>query len=235
MINQKFKIEVFNNDQEIADYVRSIISAEAVSKSFNIALSGGSTPRTVYSFLSEIKKPYIPWERIKFFWGDERCVPPDDAESNYLMAKESLFDKIDIANDQVFRIKGENNPEAEKERYNKIVLSNTRGILNLMFLGLGTDGHTASIFPDQMELLNSDEVCAIAVHPVSGQVRITLTGRILNVSKKILFLVTGSEKSQVVYDILNQKGAWDRYPASYVKPIDGEVIWILDRKAAARI
>jgi len=235
MINQKFKIEVFNNDQEIADYVRSIISAEAVSKSFNIALSGGSTPRTVYSFLSEIKKPYIPWERIKFFWGDERCVPPDDAESNYLMAKESLFDKIDIANDQVFRIKGENNPEAEKERYNKIVLSNTRGILNLMFLGLGTDGHTASIFPDQMELLNSDEVCAIAVHPVSGQVRITLTGRILNASKKILFLVTGSEKSQVVYDILNQKGAWDRYPASYVKPIDGEVIWILDRKAAARI
>lgn len=235
MINQKFKIEVFNNDQEIADYVRSIISAEAVSKSFNIALSGGSTPRTVYSFLSEIKKPYIPWERIKFFWGDERCVPPDDAESNYLMAKESLFDKIDIANDQVFRIKGENNPEAEKERYHKIVLSNTRGILNLMFLGLGTDGHTASIFPDQMELLNSDEVCAIAVHPVSGQVRITLTGRILNVSKKILFLVTGSEKSQVVYDILNQKGAWDRYPASYVKPIDGEVIWILDRKAAARI
>lgn len=235
MINQKFKIEVFNNDQEIADYVRSIISAEAVSKSFNIALSGGSTPRTVYSFLSEIKKPYIPWERIKFFWGDERCVPPDDAESNYLMAKESLFDKIDIANDQVFRIKGENNPEAEKERYHKIVLSNTRGILNLMFLGLGTDGHTASIFPDQMELLNSDEVCAIAVHPVSGQVRITLTGRILNASKKILFLVTGSEKSQVVYDILNQKGAWDRYPASYVKPIDGEVIWILDRKAAARI
>lgn len=235
MINQKFKIEVFNNDQEIADYVRSIISAEAVSKSFNIALSGGSTPRTVYSFLSEIKKPYIPWERIKFFWGDERCVPPDDAESNYLMAKESLFDKIDIANDQVFRIKGENNPEAEKERYNKIVLSNTRGILNLMFLGLGTDGHTASIFPDQMELLNSDEVCAIAVHPVSRQVRITLTGRILNASKKILFLVTGSEKSQVVYDILNQKGAWDRYPASYVKPIDGEVIWILDRKAAARI
>lgn len=235
MINQKFKIEVFNNDQEIADYVRSIISAEAVSKSFNIALCGGSTPRTVYSFLSEIKKPYIPWERIKFFWGDERCVPPDDAESNYLMAKESLFDKIDIANDQVFRIKGENNPEAEKERYNKIVLSNTRGILNLMFLGLGTDGHTASIFPYQMELLNSDEVCAIAVHPVSGQVRITLTGRILNASKKILFLVTGSEKSQVVYDILNQKGAWDRYPASYVKPIDGEVIWILDRKAAARI
>ncbi len=235
MINKWFKVEVFNNHQEIADYVGSIISTDAVSETFNIALSGGSTPRTVYSFLSEFKKPYIPWDGIKFFWGDERCVPPDDAESNYLMAKESLLDKIGIANDQVYRIKGENNPEAEKERYNKIVLSNTSGIFDLMFLGLGTDGHTASIFPNQMELFNTEQVCAIAVHPVTGQVRITLTGRIINASKKILFLVTGSEKSQILYDIIYQKGAWNKYPASYVRPIDGKVIWILDRKAAALI
>lgn len=235
MIDRKFKIEVFNNYQEIADYVRSIISVEAVSESFNLALSGGSTPRTVYSFLSEFKKPHIPWERIKFFWGDERCVSPDNPESNYLMAKESLFDKIDIANDQVFRIKGENDPEAERERYNNIVLANTKGIIDLMFLGLGTDGHTASIFPNQMELLKTEEVCAVAVHPVSGQFRITLTGHIINASKKILFLVTGSEKSQVIYDILNQKGDWRKYPASYVKPVDGEIIWVLDKKAASRI
>ncbi len=235
MMNQQFKLEVFNNYQEIADYVRSILSKEAVTDSFSLALSGGNTPRAIYSFLAENKKPYIPWERIKFFWGDERCVPPDNAESNYLMTKESLFNKIDIANHQVYRIQGENNPEVEMHRYDKIVLSNTRGIFDLMLLGLGTDGHTASIFPNQMELFDTREACAIAVHPKTGQVRITLTGRIINASKKILFLVTGSEKSKVIYDIIYQKGDWDKYPASFVKPIHGEVIWILDKKAAARI
>jgi 6-phosphogluconolactonase len=235
MMNQPIKIEVFNDYHEIADFIRSIISSDATSESFNIALSGGNTPRAIYSLLSEYKQPQIPWERMKFFWGDERCVPPDNPESNYLMTKESLFDKINIADDQVFRIKGENNPEVERERYSKIVLSNTNGAFDLMLLGLGTDGHTASIFKNQLGLMNSEQLCAIAVHPESGQVRITLTGRLINASRKILFLVTGSDKSQVLYNILYQKGEWDKYPASYVRPSDGEIIWILDRKAAARI
>ena len=235
MMNQSTKIVVFDNFQEIADFVRAIICADVSLKNLNIALSGGSTPRSIYSLLSENKSPFIPWEIIRFFWGDERCVPPDNAESNYLMAKESLFDKIDISDDQVFRIMGENNPIAERERYDNIVLSNTKGIFDITFLGLGTDGHTASIFPDQMNLLNSREACELAIHPDSGQVRITLTGNIINASKKILFLVTGSEKAQVVYEILSCKGAWDKYPASHINPVDGEIIWILDRKAAARI
>jgi 6-phosphogluconolactonase len=235
MMNQPFKIEIFNNYQEIADFVRSIIVGNAVSERYNIALSGGNTPRSIYSLLSEYKKPYIPWEIMRFFWGDERCVPPDNKDSNYLMTKESLFDKIDISNDQVFRIKGEKNPEEEKERYRQIILSNTNGIFDLVLLGLGTDGHTASIFPNQMDLLTTEEVCDLAVHPDSGQVRITLSGSILNASRKILFLVTGSEKSQVVYEILYHKGEWNKYPASYINPVNGEIIWILDKKAAARI
>ena len=148
---------------------------------------------------------------------------------------ESLFDKIDISDDQIFRIKGENNPVAEKERYKNVVLSNTNGIFDITLLGLGTDGHTASIFPNQMNLLNSKEVCELAIHPDSGQVRITLTGHIINAAKKILFLVCGSEKSRVVYEILYQKGEWKKYPASHINPVDGEIIWILDREAAARI
>jgi len=235
MIDQEIDVKVFNNYHEIGDFVRSTISAEAVSEYYNIALSGGNTPRSIYSLLSVHRKPFIPWEKIKFYWGDERCVPPNHADSNYLMAKEALFDKIDLVNDHVFRIKGEFDPELEKERYKQIVISNTKGIFDLMFLGLGTDGHTASIFPNQMHLLKSDAACSIAVHPDSGQVRISLTGPILNASKKILFLVTGSEKSHVVYEILHHKGEWEKYPASYIKPVNGQIIWILDRKAAAMI
>ena len=235
MSDQQIDVKVFDNYNEIGDFVRSTIASEAISEYYNIALSGGNTPRSIYSILSQNIKPFIPWEKIKFFWGDERCVPPYHADSNYLMAKEALFDKIDLVNDQVFRIKGEIDPDLEIERYKQIVISNTNGIFDLMFLGLGADGHTASIFPNQMHLIKSKETCAIAVHPDSGQIRITLTGHILNASKKILFLVTGSEKSQVVYDILHHKGDWEKYPASYVKPVNGQIIWILDRKAAARI
>lgn len=232
MMDQHSKIKVFNSYQEIGDFVRSIISTDVGSDEFSIALSGGNTPRSIYALLSEDKSPHIPWNKIKFLWGDERCVAPDNKESNYLMAKESLFDKIDIADDQIFRIKGENDPIAEKERYEQVVLSKTNGIFDLMLLGLGNDGHTASIFPYRMDLLNSKDICGVVVHPDSGQFRITITGPVINASRKILFLVTGSEKSQIVYDILYRKGEWNKYPASYIKPADGEIIWILDRKAA---
>jgi len=235
MIDPKINIKVFNDYIEIGDFVRSVITEDAVNENINMALSGGNTPRSIYALLSEYKKPFIPWEKIKFYWGDERCVPPDNQSSNYLMVKEALFDKIHPAKDRICRIRGENDPDLEKERYKQVVISNTKGIFDLMFLGLGTDGHTASIFPNQMHLLTSEKVCEKAVHPDSGQIRITLTGPILNASRKILFLVTGSEKSQVVYDILHQKGEWEKYPASHIKPIDGQIIWILDKKAAARI
>ena len=234
-MHQENNIKVFNDNQEIADFVRSLLSTLPGSDSFNIALSGGNTPASIYSLLSEHIKPPIPWHRMKLFWGDERCVPPDNAESNFLMAKTSLFEKADINHNQIFRIMGENKPEIEKERYKQTVLSYTNGIFDIMFLGLGNDGHTASIFPNRMDLLESSEVCDIAVHPVSGQKRITLTGPVINASRLILFMVTGSDKSQVVYEILHHEGEWDTYPASYIKPVDGSIFWILDKKAAARL
>ena len=235
MNDPKIDIQIFNNYEEIGDFVRSIFAEDAVSKNFNVALSGGNTPKSVYSLLAENKKPVISWEKVKFFWGDERCVPPDNQESNYRMAKEALFNKIHPAKDRIYRIKGENNPELEKERYGEIVLTNTNGIFDLMFLGLGTDGHTASIFPEQRHCLSSDEVCGIASHPDSGQIRVTLTGSILNASRKIIFIVVGSEKSKIVYDILYQEGDWRKFPASYIKPANGQIIWIFDRDASIRL
>lgn len=234
MIDPKINIKIFNDSMEIGDFVRSTISKDLFKK-FHMCLSGGNTPRSIYTLLSVNKKPFIQWENIKFYWGDERCVPPDNQSSNYLMVKEALFDKIHPAKDQIFNIKGENDPDLEKERYRNVIISNTKGIFDLTFLGIGTDGHTASIFPNQMHLLLSDNICEKVVHPDSGQIRITLTGPILNASRKIIFLVTGSEKSQVVYEILHKKGEWEKYPASHIKSIDGETFWILDKKAAARI
>ncbi|MEM9849485.1 MAG: 6-phosphogluconolactonase, partial [Bacteroidota bacterium] len=104
---------------------------------------------------------------------------------------------------------------------------------DVMMLGMGDDGHTASIFPDQMELLDSDQVCATAIHPVSGQIRVSLTGRVINNAKKITFLVTGSGKAERMEEIFKQKAPYQAYPAAQVKAVDGELIWYVDEAAAA--
>ena len=230
------RIKIFENNQEIADYLAHHLSAMIPHDNlFHLCLSGGNTPKSIFSLISDMKKPVIPWNNVVFYWGDERCVPPDHLESNYLMAKNSLIDKLNIREECIFRIMGESNPEIEKERYGKIIHRNTKGVFDLVLLGLGIDGHTASIFPNQMQILESKKACAIAVHPDTGQIRITITGNIINKSKQIIFLVTGREKSGIIYEIVNKTGDWIKYPASHVHPPEANVIWLLDKKAGSML
>jgi 6-phosphogluconolactonase len=230
------KIKIFNNNREIADYlVHLLASAITHDRTFQMCLSGGNTPKSIFSLISGMKAPAIPWDNVGFFWGDERCVPPDHVDSNYLMAANSLLNKLNIREECIFRIMGENDPDIEKKRYGQIVQTNTRGVFDLAFLGLGMDGHTASIFPDQMYILESNDTCEKAVHPESGQIRITLTGKIINASRRIVFLVTGSEKSEIVHSILNRTGDWADYPASYIHPANGQVLWLLDKEAGSKM
>lgn len=235
-----YDVKIFNSLGELSEQFSQLLKSEVDSedKKFNLVLSGGSTPRNLFKYLSVNYKDQINWSKINFFWGDERCVPPSSDESNYKMAYDSLLSKLQITDTNIFRIRGEANPLEEAARYSKTIKNNVQieddiPKFDLIMLGLGEDGHTASIFPDQMNLIDDKRICSTAVHPVSSQKRITLTGSVINNAKNIVFIVTGKTKSRVVAEILNNEIASKKYPASFVKPVNGKLIWLLDQQAAS--
>lgn len=221
---------------EFAEEIAAMITdSNEQKKSLTIALSGGGTPKILYSILGTRYSDSIIWKNVHFFWGDERCVPPDDLESNYGMTKKVFLDKITIPLSNIHRIMGENNPAEEIIRYSNEIADFTlkRGgwpVFDLIILGLGEDGHTASIFPGNNKLFNSDKICEIAIHPVSFQKRITVTGKVINNAENVIFLVTGDKKAKVVSSILERPGTVD-YPAGLIKPGTGILKWYLDEAA----
>ena len=223
--------------QTARSFSENLASLIAKNNILHIALSGGSTPKEVFKELAVHFKNEIDWSEVQFYWGDERCVPPDDEESNYKMANEYLFSKLEFPLGNIHRIKGENEPVEEAKRYADLLEKNlpnvgTQPQFDLVILGLGDDGHTASIFPNQINLWNSKAYCEVAEHPESGQKRVTLTGNIINNAKEVVFLVTGENKAQKVFEIIERKGNYSAYPASLVEPISGRLNWFLDTEAA---
>lgn len=207
---------------------------------FDVALSGGSTPSSLFSRLARKHKESIDWQRVHFWWGDERCVSPESSESNYKMAFESFLSELEIPEEHIHRIKGEANPEEEAVRYGNEIREHLNSreewpVFDLILLGLGEDGHTASIFPDRMDLLNSDQICAVAVHPQSGQKRITLTGKVINNANTIYFLVSGEGKAERISEIMNNDEKAFTLPAYHVLPVSGKLTWFLDEDASEMI
>jgi 6-phosphogluconolactonase len=207
---------------------------------YTIALSGGSTPKLLFHVLAKEYANKIDWKRVLFFWGDDRMVPASSPESNYGEVKRILLDKIQVPAENIHPINGLNHPKTEAERYSHKILEfvpTKNGLPNfsMMFMGLGEDGHTASIFPNQMLLLNSPKICEPAWHPETNQPRVTITGNVINNSKKIVFLVTGKNKAEKITEILNKTGNFKIYPASHIVPKEGELYWFLDREAASKI
>ena len=240
-----YNIRVSDNIRTLAEefskeLVNEINTQLKEKDKINIALSGGNTPNAIFKELAASYKEKLNWEKINLFWGDERCVPPEDSESNYGMTKKHLLDYIKIPSKNINRILGENDPHGEAKRYSDIIRNSLNSVNNLpefeiMLLGLGEDGHTVSIFPNQMELLGSDKICEVAFHPETKRRRITLTGNVINNSKKIYFLVSGKSKSFAVGEILNKKSDYLNLPAAHIKPVNGELIWFLDKEAASGI
>lgn len=235
------EIRIFESKEAVAEnfctFLHNLIKKNG---EVHITLSGGSTPKIVFNELASEYRDLIPWADVHLYWGDERCVPPTDAESNYRMTKEHLLDAIEIPEANVHRIKGEEEPEEEARRYASVLRQNVplHGDLpqfDLVILGMGDDGHTASVFPHQIELWDSPNLCEVAVHPDSGQKRITLTGGVINQAGHVAFLVTGSNKSERLREILDKEGNYHQYPASLVAPDSGELLWFLDKAAASEI
>lgn len=238
---EKDNIRIFENPQATAkafgEYLVSQVSGET---EYHVALSGGSTPKLLFEYLGEEYPRSDAWTKVHFYWGDERCVPPEDDESNYKMAKELLLNQMKVPEANIHRIKGEEDPQEEANRYSQELLDhlpdrNGFPVFDMIILGLGEDGHTASIFPHQMELLESGNICDVATHPDSGQKRVTLSGEVINSGKQVAFLVTGAKKAEKVGTIVNKQEGCLQYPAAHVAPHHGNVLWFLDEPAAAQV
>lgn len=189
-------------------------------KIFRIALSGGTTPALLFKLWANEFADLTSWEHLHFYWVDERCVSPESPDSNYGMAKHLLFDRVPVSPVQIYRIIGENEPREEAVQYSALVKSSLHlkegiPVFDFIFLGIGADGHTSSIFPGQNELLFFAEPYAVSVNPYNGQYRIALTGQLLVKALHTWFLVTGQEKAGIIRNILNEETS-ELYPAGYV-------------------
>jgi 6-phosphogluconolactonase len=207
---------------------------------FHLAISGGKTPNLLFSVLAEKYKNSPLWQKIHFWWVDERMVPSNDPESNFGVAWKLLFSQISIPESNIHRIKGENIPEIEARSYSDQIQETlpqqkSLPVFNLILLGMGDDGHTASIFPYQMELLKSERICEVATHPDSGQKRVTLTGRVINSGDKVCFLVTGTSKADCLNEISRHRVNSKVLPAAHIHPENGDLYWYIDESAAQLI
>jgi 6-phosphogluconolactonase len=236
------EIKIFDTADELrnfaADYILNAISETiTVRNKCSISLSGGTTPRKIYELLAEkAKKKDVEWKSVHFFWGDERCVPSDDEQSNYLMVKKSLLSSIDIPSENIHRIKVEMEPDESAFEYEAEIKRSfsTESIprFDLMLLGLGDDTHTASLFPFSAAL-KEERRWAVPASKENGQNRVTLTLPVINSSATTIFIVSGKNKAEAVYRVFFNSFEPDKYPAQSVKPESGNLFWFMDRSAAS--
>lgn len=228
--------------QEAAQYIVRIANESiADHRRFTIALSGGSTPKKLYGLLgNEPYRSQIDWTAVDIFWSDERCVPPDNAESNYLMAQQVLLSKIPVPANQVHRMPADQaDRDAASYTYTLEMqqIIGTDGVpsFDLIQLGMGPEGHTASLFPHQPSLHEQQRLVMPVTVPKPPPPRLTFTPRLLNAATHVLFLVTGTEKQDAVKAVLEGEFQPDEYPAQIVQPTKGEVTWMLDAAAAEKL
>lgn len=234
-------INTYKDVEALCGGFTSFLKEESDGKeSLSLSLSGGNTPKALFNYWTLNCKEKIDWSKLVFFWGDERCVPPDDPMSNYGMTKNLLFNHINkIDSKQIHRIHGENEVGEEVEWYERILDKylpkiNNIPCIDIMMLGMGDDGHTVSIFPNQIKLWDADCNCIEAKHPETWMSRISMTGRMVNNARNVAFLVTGKNKAEKVKQIITEREYYkSKYPAANVNPYNGILYWFLDEEAAA--
>lgn len=204
---------------------------------FTVALSGGSTPKALYGLLaSDGYRDRVHWPRVHLFWGDERCVPPDHPESNYRLVKESLLSGVKIPEENVHRLAGEKEAEAAAAGYENELRKffGATGLprFDLIFLGLGEDGHTASLFPGSAALSENQRWVAAAYVERFKAHRLTLTFSVINAAAQVTFLVSGESKRAIVKQLLAGSAKSSNYPAAKVSPTDGKLVWLITKDAA---
>jgi len=242
-VMEKADINILKSPEELAnkfaDQLMNWIESHSGDE-FHLAISGGKTPDLLFSELAAKYNDSILWLKVHFWWVDERMVPATHQESNFRIANDLLFSKISIPEENIHRVKGENDPFKEALSYSnqiqeKLPIHNGWPVFDLILLGMGDDGHTASIFPDQMELLTSKKICEVATHPQSGQKRVTLTGKSIMNAMKVCFLVTGPNKAERLYEIWNNSEKAKLLPVTHIHTENGNLMWFIDEPATQLI
>lgn len=237
------KIQIYPNPHTLAEEAAKHFVEQAhlntlANGRFNVALSGGSTPKAMHQLLANKYSDLVDWSRVNFFWGDERTVPPEHPDSNYHMAKETLLDHIDIELRQVHRIEAELSPEEAAHEYFRTLRDYIGGEtphLDLVILGMGDDGHTASLFPHTKALQGSGNWVAANWVEKLDSWRITLTAPFINLAKQITFLVAGESKASALKQILEGPHQLEQYPSQLIHPINGQMLWLVDEAAASQL
>jgi 6-phosphogluconolactonase len=244
------KITVFPDNDSLVkgatDYIAGLATRAIAERGrFTLALSGGNTPKPVYALLATPEyRDRIDWSKVLIFFGDERCVPPGDPQSNYLMVKTALLDHVPLPPDNIFRIRGEDAPEKAAADYTD-ALQNTFGGdpvagappegFDLNLLGMGDNGHTASLFPGLAAVTETFRWVMALYVEVVGMWRVTMTPVVINASRQVAFLVSGAGKAGVLQRVLEGPYEPVVLPSQIIKPVSGELHWLLDEPAAAKL
>jgi 6-phosphogluconolactonase len=222
--------------EEIAHFASEAICTHG---EFSLCLTGGTTPAATYELLATRFHLSVDWKEVQFFWGDERCVPPDDPQSNFGMASRTMLSSLALRPEQIHRMRGEDDPVRAASEYEHELRSffslNQQSDLpsfNLLLLGLGDNAHVASLFPHHPSLHeNSRLVVAVEVEATPHR-RISLTMPVINNAQRVMFLVSGEKKAAAVRNVLQGPADPEHYPAQFVKPHSGEIVWLMDKAAA---
>jgi 6-phosphogluconolactonase len=237
-------LEVFKTPDELSKKAADIFlqtATEAVSKSgrFNVALTGGNSPGQLYQLLAQSPyKEQVPWANTYIFWGDERWVPLTDEKSNAKMAFETLLNHVPILKENIFPMWAQEEPEEFAKKYEDIIkrhFASDTPSFDLILLGMGDDGHTASLFPGTEVLHEQIKLVQAYYLAPQSMYRITLTAPCINAAKKIVFQTFGDSKADALYEV--QKGEYnpDKYPSQLIQPANGELVWLVDELAAKRL
>ncbi|HUI87447.1 MAG TPA: 6-phosphogluconolactonase [Anaerolineales bacterium] len=245
MANLRSQLRLFDNLNSLSLaaaelFVQSAARATVEHGRFLVALSGGTTPTELYELLAQL--PYrakIDWEHLHAFWGDERCVPIDDLENNYRQARDTLLSRVRLPSQNIHRIESGLEPDQAAEDYARVLKRFSTPPLDwprfdLVLLGMGEDGHTASLFPGSEVNVSSPTLAVTAYYQNRPASRVTLTPVVFNSARRIIFLVSGESKSQTLANVLYGGHQPEQLPAQRIQPTDGELIWMVDQTAASK-
>jgi 6-phosphogluconolactonase len=241
----KPEIRIFNDLENLSHAAANLFIEQATHSiserdRFLVALNGGNTPMRLFQLLGTDLRDQVDWTKIHIFWGDERCVPPDDPGSSYGQAREALLNRVPIPEVNIHRIKGELGPAAASEDYFLTLKAFSSPPLewprfDLVYLGMGEDGHTASLFPGSPVEVEEPVIAVTAHYQDRPADRVTLTPVVFNRAGMIVFMVTGEKKAITLAEVLSDRYNPEQYPVQRINPRDGELIWLVDEEAASRL
>jgi 6-phosphogluconolactonase len=225
-------------------FVSSASAAAEAHGVARIAVSGGTTPKAMFALLADQSAPFfarVPWDKLHLFWVDERCVPPDNDESNYKMTNQAMLSKVPLPAEQIHRMKGELDPEVAASQYEAVIRAefgldrSGDPVFDLVLLGMGDDGHTASLFPHTQALFAMVPLVVANHVPQKDTWRVTLTWPVINRARRVAFLIEGAGKAQVLHDVVQGPYDPESKPSQLIRPDSGKLTFLLDAAAAAKL